>query len=115
MREPARPARAVAEYQNERGKVHAWLSNLGYISDVPATDRYEDLLVPLERFTDSEVSALAAATAQDYRATIAERDLVLALGLTLKARKLPLPSRFLAVMTEALHDLKDEIRTEDEA
>jgi hypothetical protein len=70
--------------------------------------RIEELLGHIERLQDTEVLAMVSAFSHDYRGTESERDLVLALGMTLKVRSLPAEEKFAAALTQAIRSL-DEI------
>jgi hypothetical protein len=79
-----------------------------YLKSMPFAARFEELLRELDHLPDDEVVATADRLARDYRATEAERDRILALGLVLEARGIAVPSGFAAVLGEALRGLEKE-------
>ena len=75
---------------------------------MPFAARFEELLRELDRLPDDEIVAMADGLARNYRATEAERDRVLALGLVFGARSIAAPSEFAAVLRKALRHLEKD-------
>jgi len=72
---------------------------------MPFPDRFEELLRELDRLDDDAVLAAADAFIREYRASEAERDRVLALGIVFAARNIAAPSDFAARLDQARRDL----------